>query len=330
MNEVALVEVEGLVKEFPARSSGKRRVRLRAVDEVSIHVHRGEALALVGESGAGKTTLGLSVLRLLEPTAGMIRFDGIDVTRLDLGGVRRLRRRMQIVFQDPRASLHPDRTVERLVGEPLAVHGLAPGALRRERTTAVLERVGIPPERMNQRPGAFSGGQCQRIAIARALVVDPDFLVLDEPVSALDPPVRLCLLDLLAGLQQERGLALLFITHDLLAARRVAHRIAVMHFGRIVEVGGANDVCTAPRHPCTRALLAAVPRPDPTRRFTEPASDTAGSPLAGDQPSGCRFHPWCPVRLPRCSREAPRLVAAEGAGKADHLVACHLARDGRS
>jgi oligopeptide/dipeptide ABC transporter ATP-binding protein len=291
---------------------------VRAVDGVSLTLARQETLALVGESGSGKTTLGRSVLRLVEPTAGRILLDGRDITALSQAALRPLRRRMQIVFQNPYASLNPRKTVGQAVGRPLALHGIPgdPARLAAE----MLERVGLPAAAARRYPHEFSGGQRQRIAIARALALRPDLVVADEITSGLDVTVKLRVLALLRELQAELRVAYVFISHDLAAVRQLADRVAVMYLGRIVEEGPTAALFERPLHPYTRALRAAVPPPDPRRPWTPPV-------LAGDPPSplavppGCRFEPRCPLAEARCRDGEPRLRAAAPG----HRVACYLA-----
>jgi oligopeptide/dipeptide ABC transporter ATP-binding protein len=294
---------------------------LRAVDGVSLALGRQETLALVGESGSGKTTLGRTVLRLVEPTGGRILLDGRDITRCSQAALRPLRRRMQIVFQNPYASLNPRRTVGGIVGQPLAVHGV-PGD-HGQAVGDLLERVGLPRSAAARYPHEFSGGQRQRIAIARALAPRPDLVVADEITAGLDVTVKLRVLALLRELQAAFRVAYLFISHDLAVVRQVADRVAVMYLGQIVEEAPTDRLFGRPLHPYTRALRAAVPPPDPDTAWRPPV-------LAGDPPSplalppGCRFHPRCPVAEARCRVEAPALATVEPG----HRVACHLAGAG--
>jgi peptide/nickel transport system ATP-binding protein len=314
-----LVDVQDLAVHHHAR--GGRVVR--AVDGVSFHIHAGETLGLVGESGCGKSTLGRALLRLVEPAAGRITFDGEDITARSSSAMRPLRRRMQIVFQDPHASLNPRMRVEDLIGEALDIHRLASGAQRRARVLELMAQVGLRDDVIGKYAHELSGGMRQRVGIARALAVEPRFLVCDEPVSALDASVRAQVVNLLADLRDALGLTLLFIAHDLPVVRHLSSRIAVMYLGRIVEEAPAEEIFTRPRHPYTRALLAAAPVPDPSRRrANEPLGGEPGSALA--VPSGCRFHPRCPEAEERCRREEPALVQI---GAAAHTrVACFHAR----
>jgi oligopeptide/dipeptide ABC transporter ATP-binding protein len=317
-NGAPLLEVRDLRTYF-RRGGWLRTVRwLRAVDGVSLTLARQETLGLVGESGSGKTTLGRTILRLVEPTAGQILLDGQDIAALPPAALRPLRRRMQIVFQNPYASLNPRRPVGAIVGQPLAVHAV-PGDHARM-VSDLLQRVGLPPDAARRYPHEFSGGQRQRVAIARALALRPDLVVADEITSGLDATVKLRVLALLRELQAEFRVAYLFISHDLAVVRQVADRVAVMYLGQIVEEAPTDALFERPLHPYTRMLRASAPPPDPTAAWRPPV-------LAGDPPSplsvppGCRFHPRCPIAEARCRVEPPALRAL-GPG---HRVACHLA-----
>jgi oligopeptide/dipeptide ABC transporter ATP-binding protein len=322
-----LVEVEGLGKWFPAtRGLLQRPAQLHAVLDVSLSVGRGETLALVGESGSGKTTVARCLVRLLEPDAGRIRFDGTDLRALSGRALRAFRRRMQIVFQDPYGSLNPRMTVGAAVAEPLAIHGLARGREADQRVVALFREVGLDPSYRTRYPHQLSGGQRQRVGIARALAPNPEFLVLDEPVSALDVSVQAQVLVLLRELQQRRGLTYLFIAHDLAVVRQVASRVAVMYLGRIVEEAPAERLFAGPRHPYTAALLSAVPVPDPAAPRTRTVL-RGEPPSPVDLPAGCAFHTRCPhpARNERCEVERPELRVVQE----DHRSACHYAEQMR-
>jgi oligopeptide transport system ATP-binding protein len=323
MSNAALLEVRDLVKHFPVRRGivFPRTVgHVQAVNGVSLALRRGETLALVGESGCGKSTLGRLLLRLIEPTSGSVRFDGIDVSGLAPQALRALRRRMQMIFQDPFASLHPRLSVGRILAEPIELHLKLPSRVVRERVQELLAVVGLAPYHAERYPHEFSGGQRQRIGIARALATRPELVVCDEPVSALDVSIQAHIINLLGDLKQEFGLSYIFIAHDLAVVRHIADRIAVMYLGEIVEIGDKRAVTAAPRHPYTRALLSAVPRPEAGRRQARsiPMGDVP-SPLA--PPPGCKFHPRCPLAVARCKTEAPPLrTLADGRQAACHRV----------
>jgi oligopeptide/dipeptide ABC transporter ATP-binding protein len=317
-----LLEVRDLVKHYHAGGLFRASAPpVRAVDGVSLTVERGETLALVGESGCGKSSVGRTIIRLQEPTSGRAWFEGTDVFQLDRTALRRLRRRMQIIFQDPYSSLNPRMTIGAAVAEGVEIHRLARGADVGRRVASLLEEVGMDPGYARRYPHEFSGGQRQRIGIARALAVEPSFIVCDEPVSALDVSVQAQVLNLLADLQRDRGLAYLFIAHDLAVVRQIAHRIAVMYLGRIVESGSAEAVLATPRHPYTVALLSAAPDPDPGRRPNRIVL-TGDLPSPSNPPPGCPFHTRCfhPARNERCRTEEPSLRPV-GATSA----ACHYA-----
>ncbi len=323
----ALLEVRDLRKHFPIRKGLFSRVagHVRAVDGVSFDLRSGETLGLVGESGCGKTTTGRCLLRLIEPSSGTVRFAGRDVTGLAAGELRALRREMQIVFQDPYSSLNPRLTIGSMLAEPLAIHGLARGAAARDRVAELLTLVGMSPEHARRYPHEFSGGQRQRLGIARALAVKPRLLVLDEPVSALDVSIQAQIVNLLQDLQRDLGLTYLFVAHDLSVVEHISTRVAVMYLGRIVELADRETLYRDPRHPYTRSLLSAVPVPDPDRR-SQRIVLKGDVPSAARPPSGCRFHPRCPLtvergELARCSSDDPMLrEVAPG-----HWVACHFA-----
>ena len=323
------MEVAGLAKHYPIRRGlvlSRTTGQVRAVDGLSFKLFRGETLALVGESGCGKSTTARLVLRLIDPTAGMVRFEGADITGLRGDAMRKLRRRMQIVFQDPFASLNPRMTVAEILEEPLIVHRIGDGAARRARVAELLGLVGLASYHAGRYPHEFSGGQRQRIGIARALAVEPALVVCDEPVSALDVSIQAQVVNLLKDLQVRLGLSYLFIAHDLAVVKHVADRVAVMYLGRIVEIGPKDAVFANPRHPYTRVLLSAIPRPDPHRKLARSAAqnDPGGDmPSPANVPPGCRFHTRCPFAIDRCRTEDPALHDIEPG----HLSACHLAED---
>jgi peptide/nickel transport system ATP-binding protein len=310
-----LLRVEHLVMEY-----GAGAWRVHAVSDVSFDVRRGETLGVVGESGCGKSTLGRAVLQLARPTSGHVRFDGIELTAVSGQALRRLRQRIQLIFQDPIASLNPRRRVGDIVAEPLIIAGVADAAERERRVRAALEAVGLTPDQvMRRRPHEFSGGQCQRISIARALVLEPELIVCDEPVSALDVSIRAQILNLLEDMKARYGLTLIFIAHDLAVVKAISDRVAVMYLGKLCEIGPAERLFEHPAHPYTALLLQAIPLPDPdvppaaSLPFGEPPSPIA-------PPSGCRFRTRCGLAQPLCARSEPQMrEIADG-----HFVACHL------
>jgi oligopeptide/dipeptide ABC transporter ATP-binding protein len=319
MKRVPLVEAKNLKKYFPVRKGLLRRVagNVQAVDDVSFHIDEGETLGLVGESGCGKTTAGRTLLRLYEPTAGRIFFDNRDVTKLSGAALRALRRDMQIVFQDPYSSLNPRMTIRGIVEEGLVIHSFGNRARRLERVKEVLERVGLDPSYINRYPHEFSGGQRQRISVARALALNPRFIVLDEPISALDVSIQSQIVNLLNDLKDEFRLTYLFISHDLLAVEYISDRVAVMYLGEIVELADSEKLYRNARHPYTKALLSAVPSMDPTtKRERIVIKGDVPSPI--NPPSGCRFHPRCPVALEICSKVSPKWLELDG-----QMVRCH-------
>ena len=298
-----LVRVRGLIKHFPVEGSDDV---VRAVDGVTFEILRGETLGLVGESGCGKSTVGRCLLRLIEPTAGHVEFDGRDVLATSGKDLRELRREMQIIFQDPYASLNPRMRVRDIVGEPLVIHGLKNKEERRARVGELLGKVGLDPDYMNRYPHEFSGGQRQRIGIARALALNPKLIVADEPVSALDVSVQAQVVNLLQDLQAEFGLTYLFISHGLAVVEHISTRVAVMYLGRIVEVATALELYASPLHPYTQALLSAIPIPDPTRK-RDRIILTGDVPTPINPPSGCRFRTRCPAAIPECAQIDPDL-----------------------
>ena len=331
MNQEAdghLVAVEDLKVYFPIKSGvvfDRHVGDVKAVDGVSFDIKRGETLGLVGESGCGKTTIGRTIIRLYDPTEGRIVFDGNDIGALSQRELRKLRGRMQMVFQDPYSSLNPRQAVGNLIAEPLKVHGIATGNDARQRVEKLLDVVGLPATAAGRYPHEFSGGQRQRIGLARALALNPDLIVADEPVSALDVSIQAQMVNLLEELQSEFDLTYLFIAHDLAVVRHISDRIAVMYLGKIVEVASADDLYVSPRHPYTMALLSAVPIPDPEIEATRERILLKGDlPSPANPPSGCRFHTRCPFKqAQRCDTEDPELrTLSDG-----HVAACHYAEE---
>jgi len=333
---VPLLQVRDLVKHYPGASSwfSRQRPTIQAVDGVSFDVERGETLALVGESGCGKTTTGKSILRLIEPTSGSVKLDGEDIAKLDAATMRERRRDMQIIFQDPYASLNPRMTAGAIVAEPMRNFNGAQGHGARERAERVawlFAKVGLRPEAMKKFPHEFSGGQRQRLGIARALALQPKLIVCDEPVSALDVSVQAQVINLLTDLQQEFGIAYLFVAHDLAVVRHISHRVAVMYLGQVVELADRRTLFAQPRHPYTEILLSAVPVPNPHVR-SERILLRGDPPSPANPPSGCRFHTRCPLAQDICKRErpvlSPRPAGGDGgdgrAAGATQWVACHF------
>ena len=321
MAEIVLEAVD-LVKSFPIRRGffGQQRLRLTAVDRVSLTIARGETLGLVGESGCGKSTLGLTLMRLYEPTSGRILLEGQNLTTLDGERLRQVRRRMQMIFQDPFASVDPRLSVEQIIQEPLDIHRVGTKASRRAQVRHLADVVALPADALQRFPNEFSGGQQQRIGIARALALRPAVLICDEPVSSLDVSVQAQILNLLRDLQDEFQLSYLFISHDIAVTAFMSNTIAVMYLGRIMEIGPARQIVTDPRHPYTQALVAAVPEPDPSRAGSQRGlGGDVPSPI--ERPSGCPFHPRCPLARAICSEEEPQLrPRADG-----RIAACHFA-----
>ncbi|MFQ5593697.1 MAG: ABC transporter ATP-binding protein [Anaerolineae bacterium] len=320
-----LLEVKGLKKYFPITEGIiiQRHVGdIKAVDGLNFYIRRGETLGLVGESGCGKSTTGRAILQLYEPTAGEVWFKGTNLTQLRGEKLRRMRRDMQMIFQDPYASLNPRMTVGNIIGEPLEVHGLSKGKEKQERVQELLEVVGLNPYFVNRYPHEFSGGQRQRIGVARALAVNPDFIVCDEPISALDVSIQAQIINLLEQLQADFDLTYLFIAHDLAVVRHISDRVAVMYLGKIVEVADRAELYHNPLHPYTKALLSAVPIPDPAvEEGRERIILTGDVPSPAHPPSGCNFHTRCPImQRPICVEEEPEMYDRGG----EHFVACHL------
>ncbi|MFQ5826850.1 MAG: ABC transporter ATP-binding protein [Dehalococcoidia bacterium] len=323
MRNNKLVEVEGLKKYYPITAGLlRRRVGdVKAVDGVSLYIMEKETLGLVGESGCGKSTLGRTLLRLEEPTAGRVLYRGGDITSLNRRGLKALRKEIQMIFQDPQSSLDPRMTVGDSIGEALLIHGMGDEGERLRRVEGLLERVGLEGYHARRYPHEFSGGQKQRIGIARALAVNPNLIVADEPVSALDVSIQAQILNLMMDLRDEYGLSYLFIAHDLSVIRHISHRVAVMYLGRIVELADRMEIFQSPLHPYTQALLSAVPVPDPHHR-KERILLTGDVPSPAAPPPGCRFHTRCPRAFEVCPREEPELRELAQ----DHFVACHLYR----
>lgn len=316
-----LLQLRDLSKTFPVKGGvlGRAVGGVRAVDRVSLEIRRDEVFGLVGESGCGKTTLGRMILRLIEPSGGRIFFDGTEITGLDRGRMRAFRKRMQIIFQDPFGSLNPRKTVDFIVGEPLRIDGQE-GAKVREKVREMIQLVGLSADSPGRYPHEFSGGQRQRIGIARALILHPEFLVADEPVSALDVSIQAQILNLLMDLRERLSLTMLFISHDLRVVRSICDRVAVMYLGRVVEEGRVEDLYQRPVHPYTEELIRAIPEPDPELAIR-------GGGLAGEVPSpinpppGCAFHPRCPLAREICQQQTPELTPRQGEG---HRAACHI------
>jgi oligopeptide/dipeptide ABC transporter ATP-binding protein len=322
----ALLTVENLKVHFPVRGGVLLRAKgaNKAVDGVSLSIRPGETLGLVGESGCGKSTLGKAVVRLLEPTDGRIEFDGRDVTHISRSEMKPIRRDVQMIFQDPGESLNSRLTVGSLIGEAFEIHGIGDPDWRQAKVAELLSQVGLPAAAADRFPFEFSGGQRQRIGIARAIALEPKLIICDEPVSALDVSIQSQILNLLLDLQGEMGLSYLFIAHDLAVVKHISDRIAIMYLGHLMETGGADDVYADPKHPYTRALIAAIPEPDPSRRHRARVVLEGDVPSPINPPSGCVFHTRCPHAEVRCRAEVPELrdvIASDGAAR---QVACHF------
>ena len=323
MSERPLLEVTDLVKHFPIKSGvliDREVGRVRAVDGVSLTLHEGETLGLVGESGCGKSTLARAILQLIAPTSGSVRFDGHELVGRSQRDLRPLRRQMQMIFQDPFASLNPRKRIGQIIGDPMQLHGVADGAQLKLRVQELLDRVGLQAEHYNRYPHEFSGGQRQRIGIARALALQPRLIIADEPVSALDVSVQAQIINLLEDLQREFGMAYLFVAHDLGVVRHVSDRVAVMYLGKIVEQADSDTLYARPRHPYTHALLSAVPIPDPRKNAARERITLDGDvPSPIDPPPGCHFHTRCASATDLCRGAEPPLVTDD----IGHAVACH-------
>ncbi len=318
-----ILEIKGLKKFFPVKKGvfGKKKGYNKAVDDVSFEIKKGETLGLVGESGCGKTTCGRTILRLYEPTGGKIIYDGVDITELSLSQMMSYRKKMQIIFQDPYASLDPRMTVGDIVGEAIDIHKIMGSKERNERVQYLLQRVGLSSEHANRYPHEFSGGQRQRIGIARALAVQPEFIVCDEPISALDVSIQAQIVNMLEDLQRDMGLTYLFIAHDLSMVKHISNRVGVMYLGKLVEIAESNELYTNPEHPYTQALLSAIPIPDPDDSMMKKRIILQGEiPSAIDPPPGCRFKKRCRYSKEICNSEEPVLKEISPG----HFAACHL------
>ena len=321
-----LLEVKNLKVHFPVKGGVLMQARAynKAVDDVSIEIESGETLGLVGESGCGKSTLSKAIVRLLAPTAGSIVFDDQDISKLSRRALKPIRRDMQMIFQDPAESLNSRHTVAGIIGEAFEIHGIGEPAWRQQRVLELLDQVGLPASAATKFPFEFSGGQRQRIGIARAIALEPKLIICDEPVSALDVSIQSQILNLLLDLQRDMGLSYLFVAHDLAVVKHVSDRIAIMYLGQLMEIGGADEVYAKPKHPYTRALIAAIPEPDPARRGRAKEVLVGDVPSPINPPSGCVFHTRCSHATDQCQQDKPILrdvIATDGAA---HQVACHF------
>jgi oligopeptide/dipeptide ABC transporter ATP-binding protein len=321
-----LLKVSDLKVHFPVKGGVLLRARdkNKAVDGITIHIDNGETLGLVGESGCGKSTLGKAVVRLLKPTAGTVEFDGQDISNLSARALKPIRRNIQMIFQDPAESLNSRHTIGNLIAEGFEIHKIGTATWRRQRVAELLEQVGLPTSAAERYPFEFSGGQRQRIGIARAIALEPKLVVCDEPVSALDVSIQSQILNLLLDLQRDLGLSYLFVAHDLAVVKHISDRIAVMYLGHIMEIAGADEVYAEPKHPYTRALIAAIPEPDPGRRGRAKIVLAGDVPSPIDPPSGCVFHTRCPHAEQKCSLEKPVLRDVFASDGVAHQVACHF------
>jgi peptide/nickel transport system ATP-binding protein len=322
VEDKVLIEVRNLKKYFPIKKSifPKKTQYLKAVDDVNFQIYKGETFGLVGESGCGKSTTGRSIIRLHDVTSGNIYFEGTDIARLKEKDLKEFRKRMQIIFQDPYASLNPTMNVFEIISEPMSIHGSYTTKERKEIILDLLQKVGLKEEHLYRYPHEFSGGQRQRISIARAISVKPDFILCDEPISALDVSVQAQVVNMLEDIQEETGITYLFIAHDLAMVRHISNRIGVMYLGNMVEIAKSNDLYTNPAHPYTQALLSSIPEPDPTKEARERIILSGEVPSPLNSPSGCKFRTRCKCAMKKCAEVVPEMTEIEK----DHYVACHL------